>query len=139
MRASLAALVFFLLQPASSQAQPPAESTVFTSGKDGYHTFRIPAVVVTKKGTVLAFCEGRKDGRSDTGNIDLVLKRSFDGGTTWRPMQVVADDGANTSAIPAPSSTRDRHHLAAPDATTSAATRRSQIELGTSKGRAPSG
>jgi hypothetical protein len=49
-----------------AQAQAPQEVTVFTSGKDGYHTFRIPAVVVTKKGTVLAFCEGRKNSRSVT-------------------------------------------------------------------------
>lgn len=36
---------------------------VFLSGKDGYHTYRIPALAVTKKGTVLAFCEGRKKQR----------------------------------------------------------------------------
>ena len=35
---------------------------LFISGKDGYHTFRIPSVIVTPQGTVLAFCEGRKNG-----------------------------------------------------------------------------
>ena len=66
---------------------------VFVSGRDGYHTFRIPAIVVSKKGTLLAFCEGRKGSRSDHGDIDLVLKRSFDGGRTWTKMQIVHDEG----------------------------------------------
>ena len=44
---------------------------VFVSGQAGYNTYRIPSVVVTKSGTVLAFCEGRKNGRSDSGNIGL--------------------------------------------------------------------
>ncbi len=80
----------------------PKQEAVFTSGKDGYHTYRIPAIVVTKKGTVLAFCEGRKRSGSDYGDIDLVLKRSFDNGKTWEPMQIVVDDGPNTAGNPAP-------------------------------------
>ena len=78
----------------------PHQVDVFVSGRDGYHTYRIPAVIVTKKGTVLAFCEGRKQGRSDAGNIDLLLKRSTDGGKTWRPQQVVWDDKDNTCGNP---------------------------------------
>jgi len=66
---------------------------VFVSGRDGYHTYRIPAIVVTKKGTVLAFCEGRKTSRSDHGDLDLVLKRSFDNGETWEKMQLVHEEG----------------------------------------------
>src|SRR5262249_25708615 len=94
------ALVALLSMPA--QAQAPHEADVFVSGKDGYHTFRIPAVIVSKKRTLLAFCEGRKDSRSDTGNIDVVLKRSFDGGKTWQAMQVVADFGPDTVGNPCP-------------------------------------
>ena len=67
----------------------PEQSVVFRSGADGYHTYRIPAMVVSTKGTVLAFCEGRKEGISDHGNIHLMLKRSFDHGQTWEPMQLV--------------------------------------------------
>ena len=66
---------------------------VFVSGHDGYHTYRIPAIVVTKKGTLLAFCEGRKSEGRDHGDIDLVLKRSFDGGRTWTRMQIVHEEG----------------------------------------------
>ncbi len=75
---------------------------VFRSGSEGYHTYRIPAIVVTKKGTLLAFCEGRKSGRSDSGNIDLVLKRSTDGGKTWGSLQVVWDDQDHTCGNPCP-------------------------------------
>jgi sialidase-1 len=75
---------------------------VFVAGTDGYHTYRIPSLLVTSKGTVLAFCEGRKTGRGDAGNIDVVLRRSFDGGNTWQPLQVVWDDGPNTAGNPCP-------------------------------------
>jgi len=71
-------------------AQPLIEqSNLFVSGTEGYHTFRIPVLVVSQKGTVLAFCEGRKENRQDIGNIHLMLKRSTDGGRTWGPLQLV--------------------------------------------------
>jgi predicted neuraminidase len=75
-------------------------TTVFESGKDGYNTYRIPSVVATAKGTLLAFCEGRRHGSGDSGDIDLLLKRSTDGGATWSPAQVVWDDGPNTCGNP---------------------------------------
>lgn len=59
----------------------------------GYHTYRIPAVVVTGKGTILAFCEARKNSKADEGDIDIVVKRSFDQGETWGPMQLVHEEG----------------------------------------------
>lgn len=80
---------------------------VFVAGADGYHTYRIPSVILTQKGTLLAFCEGRKNNRSDTGDIDLVLKRSTDRGATWSPMQIVAEDGPNTMGNPCPVIDRD--------------------------------
>ncbi|MHC4505428.1 MAG: hypothetical protein ACYTFI_19160, partial [Planctomycetota bacterium] len=48
---------------------------IFLRHKDGYHTYRIPAMVVTARGTVLLFCEGRKNSRRDGGDIDMLLKR----------------------------------------------------------------
>lgn len=78
------------------------ESAVFRSGADGYHTFRIPAVIVSPRGDLLAFCEGRKNSRSDTGDIDLVMRRSSDGGKTWSPVAVVWDDAGNTCGNPCP-------------------------------------
>lgn len=75
---------------------------LFLSGTEGYHTFRIPAVAVTCRGVVLAFCEGRRYSRGDSGDIDLVLKRSEDGGRSWSALQVVWDDDGNTCGNPCP-------------------------------------
>jgi sialidase-1 len=91
-----------LLPAAAGAAAGPTTVPVWVSGQDGYHTYRIPSVVVTPKGTVLAFCEGRKTGRGDAGDIDLLLKRSTDGGKTWGRAQVVWDDAGNTCGNPCP-------------------------------------
>ena len=71
----------------------PVETDVFVSGTQGYHTYRIPALIVSQKGTLLAFSEGRKNNRRDHGNIDLVLRRSTDQGKSWEPMQIVYEEG----------------------------------------------
>ncbi len=57
------------------------QNDIFLSGKEGYHTYRIPALITTSKGTLLAFCEGRRFSREDLGNNDLLLRRSSDGGS----------------------------------------------------------
>ena len=75
---------------------------LFKSGDDGYSIFRIPAMAVTNKGAILAFAEGRKNSGSDTGDIDIVLKRSSNGGKTWSELQIVWDDQDNTCGNPAP-------------------------------------
>lgn len=69
---------------------------VFKAGENSIHTYRIPSIVKTKNGTLLAFCEGRKDGRGDSGCIRLLVKRSEDMGFTWSEYKVVASDGVNT-------------------------------------------
>lgn len=80
-----------------------AESSVpFRAGREGYASFRIPAVVATSTGTLLAFCEGRVDSARDHGHIDIVLKRSTDGGRTWGPLQVAADNNWHLAGNPAP-------------------------------------
>jgi sialidase-1 len=75
---------------------------LFPAGEGGYHTYRIPAIITTLNGTLLAFCEGRKEGRHDAGNIDIVLKRSTDGGHTWSKAMVIWDDSTNTCGNPCP-------------------------------------
>lgn len=80
---------------------------LFVSGADGYHTYRIPSLVTTESGVVLAFCEARKNGGGDAGDIDVALRRSLDGGKTWEPMRIIADDGANTIGNPCPVQDRE--------------------------------
>jgi sialidase-1 len=58
--------------------------------------------VKTVKGTLLAFAEARRNHCGDADDIDLVVRRSDDGGSTWSPMQLIWDDGANTCGNPAP-------------------------------------
>ncbi|WP_226967289.1 sialidase family protein [Streptomyces phaeolivaceus] len=77
-------------------------SVPYVSGQGGYDTYRIPAAVTTRSGTVLAFAEGRRNGAGDTGNIDVVLRRSGDGGCTWGPLRVVAAGQGDTRGNPAP-------------------------------------
>jgi len=64
--------------------------------------YRIPALAVSKKGTILAFAEARRIHGNDVGDIDAVVKRSEDGGKTWGPEIVVWDDGANSVNNPCP-------------------------------------
>lgn len=75
---------------------------IYKPGDSGYSCFRIPAIITTKKGVMLAFAEARKNGCGDTGDIDLVLRRSKDGGKTWSDLQVVWNDSTNTCGNPVP-------------------------------------
>ena len=68
---------------------------VFTAKQNGYQFYRIPAIVTAHDGTLLAFCEGRKSSRSDDGDIDMLLRRSQNGGKTWLPIQVLAEEGGD--------------------------------------------
>ncbi|MDO0915469.1 sialidase family protein [Streptomyces sp. DT2A-34] len=77
-------------------------SVPFRAGREGYASFRIPAVVATSAGTLLAFCEGRVESAADHGQIDIVLKRSTDGGRTWGPLTVAADNNWHLAGNPAP-------------------------------------
>lgn len=73
-------------------AEPFLEkSELFTSNTDDYAIYRIPGMIVTAKGTVLAYCEARKTGRTDWDTIDIMLRRSTDGGKTWSPRQKISD------------------------------------------------
>ncbi|RCK69601.1 exo-alpha-sialidase [Desertihabitans brevis] len=77
-------------------------SVPFRSGTDGYHTFRIPALLRTPAGTLLAFAEGRVAGGADAGEIDVVLRRSTDGGRRWGPLLVVRRGEGHTVGNPCP-------------------------------------
>ena len=81
-----------LLFPKVQQELNPHFNDIFKAGEGDYHTYRIPSMIQSKEGVVLAFCEGRKS-QSDHAENDIVLKRSFTSGRTWMSLQVVADAG----------------------------------------------
>jgi hypothetical protein len=95
-------------------AEPLVQKALFVKGAGGYNNYRIPALITTHKGTLLAFCEGREGG--DSSDIDLLLRRSEDGGKSWTPKQVVW--GPREKCLRKPMSCsrpRYRHNLAAID------------------------
>ncbi|MET9009470.1 sialidase family protein [Streptomyces olivaceoviridis] len=100
-------LPFLPAHPAHAQpagGSPAFEQQVlFKAAQDpGYACFRIPAVVRTADGALLAFAEGRVLNCGDAADIDIVLKRSTDGGRTWGPLQVVNEGAGDTHGNPAP-------------------------------------
>ena len=60
---------------------------MFVGGQDAINTYRIPSMVCTRNGTVLVFCEGRRDSDVDGSPTDLVLKRSLGNSGPWNPAQ----------------------------------------------------
>jgi sialidase-1 len=94
-----AASMLACVAPASFLAAADLKSVaVFKAGTDGYHTFRIPAIIRAKNGDLLAFAEGRKNGPGDHGDIDIVLKRSSDDGQSWGRMQLVQDESEDPTS-----------------------------------------
>lgn len=75
---------------------------VFVSGKDGYKSFRIPAIIKSNNNDLLAFCEGRVNSSGDFGNIDIVMKRSNDQGKTWSELNKIVDYDILQAGNPAP-------------------------------------
>jgi sialidase-1 len=95
--------VAWLLLVSAVTAAPLFEQTdVFISRRDGYFAYRIPAIETAPDGSLLAFAEARKHNLGDPGfqkqDIDLVMKRSTNGGRTWSAMKVIEDPGERWSA-----------------------------------------
>lgn len=86
-------------------AAPLMQKAILVQGVGGYNNYRIPALMTTKEGTLLAFCEGREGG--DSSDIDLLLRRSEDGGKTWSVKQIVWDQGRNVCGNPCPVQDQD--------------------------------
>jgi sialidase-1 len=75
---------------------------LFIADEGGYRSYRIPSLIATRQRNLLAFCEGRKNGTGDTGDIDLMLRRSGDGGHTWSPQKVLFDFSRDVIGNPCP-------------------------------------
>jgi sialidase-1 len=63
---------------------------VFSARTNGFYTYRIPTLVYTQRGTLLAFAEARVGGTSDWAGMSLVMSRSLDKGNTWESMKKLA-------------------------------------------------
>lgn len=94
--------VFLLFITTTIVIAQAAPVTVFESGKEGHKSYRIPAIVALKNGTLLAFAEGRVNNAGDFGDINIVLKRSTDGGKTWTSLQTIVDYDQLQAGNPAP-------------------------------------
>ena len=94
-------LTISLLFGRAATGQAVSEKVLWKTGEGTYKGYRIPSIIVSAKGTLLAFTERRNDG-GDSGDIDLVLKRSTDNGKTWGNEIAVWDDSLNTCGNPCP-------------------------------------
>ncbi len=82
-----------VVSPVRADDAPLVESRLdlFRGGDGAYDLYRIPGLVVTAKGTVIVYCEARQRAGSDWGPIDLVMRRSTDGGKTFSLPVKIAD------------------------------------------------
>ncbi len=94
-------IVAVLMAPLADAQQPLLETqTLFSAGQADITLYRIPGIVVTAKGTVLAYCEARRNTKADWGEIEVHLRRSTDGGKTWQPAQRIAHIGPRIEGNP---------------------------------------
>jgi len=93
---------FGVIYLSCTQSLAPLEIQLFKNGEGEYACYRIPAMIKTQEGTLMAFAEGRKTGCSDFGNVDILLRMSYDDGLHWTEMEVVAEFGELQVGNPAP-------------------------------------
>ena len=83
------------------------ELDLYHAGDHGYYECRIPCLITSNEGTILAFNEARRNTGRDSDQIDIFLRRSFDGGKSFDDVQVVASKEGWVSGNPAPVQDRD--------------------------------
>ena len=82
---------------------PFAEDSAIVFVPDSlYKSTRIPALVITPKGTLLAFCEGRIGTASDWADMNLIMRRSTDGGKTWGEITIIDSNKGAPVGNPTP-------------------------------------
>ena len=91
MASQFALLLAVVLAYSVSGAAPSFQTArIFEGDSGGYKLYRIPGIVVTKKGTILAYTEARRTGSGDWDSIDILMRRSTDGGATFSQPRVIA-------------------------------------------------
>ncbi len=94
----------------NAAGQPGADVVrvdVAENGIGGWPVYRIPALAVSNRGTLLAAYDGRPSLADLPAHIAVLLRRSIDGGRTWQARQVVRD-GPAPQGFGAPSLLVDR-------------------------------
>lgn len=94
-----ALFALLLTIPVYIQAQ---EVPVFSSGTDGFKSFRIPAIIKMANGDLMAFAEGRVNGAGDFGNVKIVMRKSTDQGKTWSAISTVVSNDTLQAGNPSP-------------------------------------
>jgi sialidase-1 len=79
-----------------------SHTTVYARGDQSGRAYRIPSLLMLPDRTLLAFSESRMNAFLDWGDIDIVARRSTDGGTTWGPIETIADAGGRTAGNACP-------------------------------------
>lgn len=97
--APILAAALLALSPGSHAAPVLEKQSLFQAGTEGYFTYRIPGLLVTKGGAVLATVEARRGRGGDWDDNDVLLRRSLDGGRTWEKRRLIA---ANKTYGPGP-------------------------------------
>lgn len=108
--------LFFLLYCSDAYSQLVSSyksQIIFNPEASGYFVFRIPSIVVTKKGGILTFAEGRKGNGGDWDPSNIVMRTSQDNGSSWSEVRVIADYGNATcsNAVPIIDYFEDKIHL----------------------------
>lgn len=100
---ALTALVVAAPDAPAAQAAGACTSTPFSSSAKAKKWYRIPAIVKTNSGALVAFAERRdNDKDTDMGDFDIVMRVSTNGGCSWGGMKVVANDGSERVSNPVP-------------------------------------
>jgi sialidase-1 len=73
----------------------PDFTIVYTAAEGDFPVIRTPQLLVTDKGSLLAFAQGRFSDHDQSGG-NIIVKRSIDGGATWSPLQIVAQRGKDS-------------------------------------------
>jgi len=86
----IAAALLLILAHLCAAAPRFESKRLFEGDTGGYKLYRIPGIVVTRKATILAYTEARRTGSGDWDSIDILMRRSTDGGKTFSPQRVIA-------------------------------------------------
>lgn len=76
----------------ATSTTPQTHTALFDNGYAGSANYRIPSLLVTSAGTLLAGADQRETSAADAPNdINLVMRRSTDSGSTWSSVQTLLD------------------------------------------------